>query len=132
MTSVDWVVQVERKVTDKFPVHENRNGPDVLRQTIGFSIKAESAWDTHERISIGCNFAEHGGATNVLYEFGGEGPDGELMRSVVALAAILPAFALAASAASAAETGKYCLKVPGASFCTANKKATATSACSRG
>ncbi len=36
-----------------------------------------------------------------------------MMRHVIALAAILPAFALAASAASAAETGKYCLKGPG-------------------
>jgi hypothetical protein len=35
------------------------------------------------------------------------------MRHVIALAAILPAFALAASATSAAETGKYCLKGPG-------------------
>jgi hypothetical protein len=36
-----------------------------------------------------------------------------MMRYVIALAAILPAFALAASATSAAETGKYCLKGPG-------------------
>jgi hypothetical protein len=36
-----------------------------------------------------------------------------MMRYVIALAAILPAFAFAASAASAAETGKYCLKGPG-------------------
>jgi hypothetical protein len=36
-----------------------------------------------------------------------------MMRYVIALAAILPAFALAASASSAAETGKYCLKGPG-------------------
>ena len=36
-----------------------------------------------------------------------------MMRHVIALAAILPAFALAASAAFAAETGKYCLKGSG-------------------
>jgi Protein of unknown function (DUF3551) len=35
------------------------------------------------------------------------------MRHVIALAAILPVFALAASAASAADNGKYCLKGPG-------------------
>ena len=35
------------------------------------------------------------------------------MRHVIALAAILPVFALAASATSAAENGKYCLKGPG-------------------
>ena len=34
------------------------------------------------------------------------------MRYVMALAAILPALAFAASATSAAETGKFCLKGP--------------------
>lgn len=35
------------------------------------------------------------------------------MRQILALAAILSAFALAAPAASAAGSGKYCLKGPG-------------------
>ena len=35
------------------------------------------------------------------------------MRHVIALAAILPTFAMAASAASAAGADKYCLKGPG-------------------
>jgi Protein of unknown function (DUF3551) len=36
-----------------------------------------------------------------------------MMRQILALAAILSAFALAAPAASAAGSGKYCLKGPG-------------------
>ncbi len=35
------------------------------------------------------------------------------MRHVIALSFILPVFALAASAASAADAGKFCLKGPG-------------------
>jgi Protein of unknown function (DUF3551) len=35
------------------------------------------------------------------------------MRSIITLAAVLSAFALAAPAASAAGTGKYCIKGPG-------------------
>jgi Protein of unknown function (DUF3551) len=38
------------------------------------------------------------------------------MRSIITLAAVLSAFALAAPAASAAGTGKYCIKGPGSSL----------------
>jgi len=57
------------------------------------------------------------------------------MRHILALAAILSAFALAAPAASAAGSGKFCLKGPGSTMnctyqtmaaCTQAKKGTQT------
>ena len=70
------------------------------------------ALDVDLRRVFNCKFAELGGATTLGMHSEGGNQMESTMRYVMALAAILPAFAFAASATSAAETGKFCLKGP--------------------